>query len=191
VNRAGPTVNNSLTAPRFPRFAKAPTFVLSILKTNQILILMKKLFSALTVFALFATVSFAQQNAVAPAANDGGPNMKFVTLEVDYGTIEQGSDPLRVFKFTNVGDEPLIISKAKGSCGCTVPKYPQDPILPGETADIEVRYDTNRIGPFQKTVTLTTNEAEPTHILKIKGKVEKKPTEESVPSSTGGFGSGN
>ena len=150
---------------------------------------MKKLLSALTVFALFATVSFGQQKAVAPAAaTDGGPKMKFEVTEVDYGTIEQGGDPLRVFKFSNVGDEPLIISKAKGSCGCTVPKYPQDPILPGETAEIEVRYDTNRIGPFQKTVTLTTNEAEPTHILKIKGKVEKKPTEESVPSSTGGFG---
>lgn len=149
---------------------------------------MKKLLSVLTVFALFATLSFAQDaNEAAPAA-DGGPNMEFEAVEVDYGTIEQGSDPLRVFNFTNVGDEPLIISRAKGSCGCTVPKYPQDPILPGETAKIEVRYDTNRIGPFQKTVTLTTNEANPTHTLKIKGKVNKKPTEESVPASTGGFG---
>lgn len=149
---------------------------------------MKKLLSVLTVFALFATVSFAQDAPAAEPANDGGPKMEFDATEVDYGTIEQGSDPLRVFNFTNSGDEPLIISKAKGSCGCTVPKYPQDPILPGETAQIEVRYDTNRIGPFQKTVTLTTNEANPTHTLKIKGKVNKKPTEESVPASTGGFG---
>ncbi len=151
---------------------------------------MKKLLSILTVFALFATASFAQTDAVAaPAeATDGGPKMEFEVVEVDYGTIEQGSDPLRVFNFSNTGDEPLIISKAKGSCGCTVPKYPQDPILPGETAQIEVRYDTNRIGPFQKTVTLTTNEAKPTHTLKIKGKVNKKPTQESVPASTGGFG---
>ena len=149
---------------------------------------MKKLLSVLTVFALFATVSFAQDAPAAEPATDGGPKMEFEATEVDYGTIEQGSDPLRVFNFTNGGDEPLIISKAKGSCGCTVPKYPQDPILPGETAQIEVRYDTNRIGPFQKTVTLTTNEANPTHTLKIKGKVNKKPTEESVPASSGGFG---
>lgn len=149
---------------------------------------MKKLFSVLTILTLFATASFAQQKAVAPAQKVSGPSMKFENIEVDYGTIEQGSDPLRVFKFTNVGDEPLIISKAKGSCGCTVPQYPQDPILPGETAQIEVRYDTNRIGPFQKTVTLTTNEAESSHILKIKGKVDAKPTQESVPSSNGGFG---
>ena len=150
---------------------------------------MKKLLSILTVFALFATVSFAQEDAKAPAVPaDGGPKMVFEQMEVDYGTIEQGSDPLRVFKFSNTGDEPLIISKAKGSCGCTVPKYPQEPILPGETAEIEVRYDTNRIGPFQKTVTLTTNESSPTHQLKIKGKVNPKPTEESVPASNGGFG---
>ncbi|MEO1258140.1 MAG: DUF1573 domain-containing protein [Bacteroidota bacterium] len=148
---------------------------------------MKKLLSILTVFALFATVSFAQEDATVPAA-DGGPKMVFEQTEVDYGTIEQGSDPLRVFKFTNNGDEPLIISKAKGSCGCTVPKYPQEPILPGETAEIEVRYDTNRIGPFQKSVTLTTNESNPTHQLKIKGKVNPKPTEESVPAGNGGFG---
>ncbi len=149
---------------------------------------MKKLFSILTVFALFATMAVAQEAPVATdAPADGGPKMTFEVMEVDYGTITQGSDPLRVFKFTNVGDEPLIISKAKGSCGCTVPKYPQDPILPGEAAEIEVRYDTNRIGPFQKTVTLTTNEADPTHVLKIKGKVNPKPSEDSVPASQGGF----
>ncbi len=150
---------------------------------------MKKLFSILTIFTLFTTMAVAQD---APAATDapaeGGPDMTFEITEVDYGTIVQGSDPLRVFIFSNVGDEPLIISKAKGSCGCTVPMYPQDPILPGETAEIEVRYDTNRIGPFQKTVTLTTNEASPTHVLKIKGKVNPKPTEDSVPASQGGFG---
>lgn len=150
---------------------------------------MKNFFSFIAVFAFFATMTFAQDDkTVEPAASESGPNMKFEVTEVDYGTIEQGSDPLRTFNFTNVGDEPLIISKAKGSCGCTVPKYPQEPILPGESAQIEVRYDTNRIGPFQKTVTLTTNESNSTHTLKIKGKVNPKPSEESVPASNGGFG---
>ena len=158
-------------------------------ESNQIIILMKKLLSFITVFALFASMSFAQDAPVAtPAATEGGPKMQFEATEMDYGTIDQGSDPLRVFKFTNVGDEPLIISKAKGSCGCTVPRYAKEPILPGETSEIEVRYDTNRIGPFQKTVTLTTNEAKPTHTLKIKGKVNPKPVEESVPASNSGFG---
>ena len=155
---------------------------------------MKKLFSFLSVFALFTTMALAQKDmaepAVTPASTreaEGGPKIEFEVTEIDYGTIEQGADPLRVFKFKNVGDEPLIISKAKGSCGCTVPKYPQEPVLPGEEAVIEVRYDTKRIGPFHKTVTLTTNEANPTHILKIKGKVNPKPAQESVPASTGGF----
>lgn len=148
---------------------------------------MKNFLSIFAFLAMFATVSKAQD---APAT--GGPEMKFDVTEINYGDILQGkqSDPeaVRVFKFTNTGNEPLIISNAKGSCGCTVPSYPKEAILPGKTANIEVRYDIARLGPFQKTVTLTTNEASPTHTLTIKGKVNPKPSEESVPASTGGFG---
>lgn len=149
---------------------------------------MKSFLSIFAFLAFFATVSSAQN-----AAPTTGPQMKFDLTEVDYGEVMQGkqSDPeaVRVFKFTNTGNEPLIISNAKGSCGCTVPSYPKEAILPGKSANIEVRYDISRLGPFQKTVTLTTNEAEPTHILKIKGKVNPKPSEESVPASNGsGFG---
>ena len=86
-----------------------------------------------------------------------GPTMDFKDLVVDYGVIEMNSDPYRAFDFTNNGDAPLIIKFAKGSCGCTVPEYPKDPILPGDSAQIKVRYDTNRIGKFTKTVSLTTN----------------------------------
>ncbi|MEZ5004523.1 MAG: DUF1573 domain-containing protein [Chitinophagales bacterium] len=107
-----------------------------------------------------------------------GPQMNFDATTIDYGTIEQNSDPLRVFTFKNDGTEPLVISNAKGSCGCTVPKYPKEPILPGQEAEIEVRYDTKRIGNFSKTVTLTTNATNGdsvdnpgTFVLKIKGKV--------------------
>ncbi len=144
---------------------------------------MKKVLSIFAFVALLSSVSFAQDT---PPAS--GPVMQFEKTEIDYGQIVQGADPLRIFKFTNTGTEPLIISNAKGSCGCTVPKWPKDPILPGETSKIEVRYDTNRIGPFQKTVTLTTNEATNKHVLKIKGKVGPKPTQESVPASNQGFG---
>ncbi|MEY3050490.1 MAG: hypothetical protein RLY31_275 [Bacteroidota bacterium] len=141
---------------------------------------MKKFSLLLSMTALMAFAAFAQSTE--------GPVMKFESTEVDYGEILQDSEPLRVFKFTNTGNAPLIISNAKGSCGCTVPSYPKDPILPGETGNIEVRYDTKRIGPFQKTVTLTTNEATPTHTLKIKGKVNPKPSEESVPAGSKGLG---
>lgn len=119
-----------------------------------------------------------------------GPLMQFESLEVDYGEIEQGSDPYRTFVFTNIGNEPLQITNAKGSCGCTVPTYPKEPIFPGETSEIKVRYDTKRIGSFVKRVTLTTNEKmadntprEPTK-LTIKGKVFKAPEEpEGLPAS--------
>ncbi|TAK38595.1 MAG: DUF1573 domain-containing protein [Saprospiraceae bacterium] len=144
---------------------------------------MKKVLSIFAFVAFLSSMSFAQ--GTPPAS---GPAMNFEQTEVDYGEIVQGADPLRIFTFTNTGTEPLIISNAKGSCGCTVPKWPKDPILPGETSKIEVRYDTNRVGPFQKTVTITTNEATNSHVLKIKGKVNPKPTEDSVPASNQGFG---
>lgn len=136
---------------------------------------MKKLFTLLAVFALATTISFAQ---------DAGPKMEFESLEVDYGVIEQGSDPLRIFKFSNTGDEPLQITHAKGSCGCTVPSYPKEPTFPGESGEIEVRYDTKRIGRFTKTVTLTTNQAGDPIKLRIKGEVKKKaPEPEALPAS--------
>ncbi len=116
-----------------------------------------------------------------------GPVMTFEVTTIDYGTIEKGGEPLRKFKFTNTGNEPLIIKTAKGSCGCTVPTYPKEPIMPGETNVIEVRYDTQRVGMFTKTVTLTTNETTDTHTLTIKGEVKAPATQESVPASTGGL----
>lgn len=122
----------------------------------------------------------------APATE--GPQMTFEETTVDYGTIEQGSDPYRFFNFENNGTGPLVITNAKGSCGCTVPTYPKEPILPGNDGQIKVRYDTNRVGPFTKRVTLTTNVGEEPIILTIKGKVEKKPEEPAgVPTNEGGM----
>jgi len=106
--------------------------------------------------------------------NPDGPVMDFEAKEVDYGVIEQDSDPYRFFNFTNTGKEPLIITYAKGSCGCTVPEYSKEPIMPGENSQIKVRYDTKRIGRFTKTVTLTTNEGGANTVLRIKGEVKPK-----------------
>lgn len=100
-----------------------------------------------------------------------GPVFEFETEVIDYGEIEANSDGNRVFKFKNVGKSPLIISQVKGSCGCTVPTKPEEPIMPGETGEIKVKYATNRIGPFSKTVTITSNAYEDTKVLRIKGRV--------------------
>jgi hypothetical protein len=97
--------------------------------------------------------------------------IEFKSDTIDYGTIDKGSDGVRVFEFTNTGDEPLIISKVSSSCGCTIPKKPKDPILPGQTGEIEVKYDTNRVNPIRKTITVISNAETPTVALKIKGLV--------------------
>ena len=97
--------------------------------------------------------------------------IEFKSETIDYGTIEKGSNGVRVFEFTNTGDEPLIISKVSSSCGCTIPKKPKDPIMPGETGEIEVKYDTKRVNPIRKTITVMSNAETPTVALKIKGLV--------------------
>jgi hypothetical protein len=136
---------------------------------------MKKVFSILTALALFTFVAQAQKV--------GGPVMTFEKTEMDYGKIAQGSDPLRKFKFKNTGTEPLVITSAQGSCGCTVPNYKKEPVMPGETSEIEVRYDTQRVGPFTKSVTIKTNEGEQPRVLTIKGDVFEKKAEAGVPAN--------
>lgn len=102
----------------------------------------------------------------------------------DYGTIAHQSTGYRYFKFTNTGDAPLVISGAKGSCGCTIPTYPKEPIMPGESGYLQVKYDTNRKGNFAKTVTLTTNaQSGGTTVLKIHGQVQTSPATPSTSST--------
>lgn len=103
---------------------------------------------------------------------DTKAEIKFKSEVVDYGEIAKGSDGVRQFEFTNTGNAPLVISKVYSSCGCTIPKKPEAPIAPGESGVIEVKYDTNRVGPIRKTITVTSNAADnPTMAIKIKGTV--------------------
>ncbi|MEW4924906.1 DUF1573 domain-containing protein [Algibacter sp. 2305UL17-15] len=97
--------------------------------------------------------------------------IEFKETTIDYGTIEKGANGVRVFEFTNTGDAPLIISDVKSSCGCTIPSKPKDPIMPGKTGEIKVKYDTNRVNPIRKTITVMSNAETPTVALKIKGLV--------------------
>ena len=91
---------------------------------------------------------------------------------VDYGEVDYGSDGVREFTFTNTGDDVLIIARVYSTCGCTIPKKPKDPIQPGETGVIEVKYDTKRAGPIRKTITVYSNASETPYTLKIKGTVK-------------------
>ena len=139
----------------------------------------------LGIFAILMMASFqlAAQATTEPAANPDS-KAKF-TLEsdvVDYGTIDQGGEPLRVAKFTNTGTEPLIISGAKGSCGCTVPNWPKEPIMPGESSQIEIRYDTKRVGAINKTVTVNSNDPAGKHVIRVIGTINAVAQEEGVPT---------
>ncbi len=95
----------------------------------------------------------------------------FKETTIDYGTIEKGADGVRTFKFTNTGNAPLIISKVNSSCGCTIPQWPKKPIMSGQSGEIQVKYDTKRVNPIRKTITVLSNAQTPTVALKIKGLV--------------------
>ncbi|WP_179343896.1 DUF1573 domain-containing protein [Winogradskyella ursingii] len=122
---------------------------------------MKNLIAILFV-GMISLGSFAQEKVA---------KIEFKTDVIDYGTIEKGADGVRTFEFTNTGNAPLIISSVKSTCGCTVPKKPKGPIMPGEKGEIEVKYDTNRVNPIRKTITVISNAETPTIALKIKGLV--------------------
>jgi hypothetical protein len=109
--------------------------------------------------------------ALSVNAQDKAAKIEFKSETVDYGVIEKGSDGVRVFEFTNTGTAPLIISKVSSSCGCTIPKKPEEAILPGKTGEIQVKYDTKRVGPIRKAITVISNADTPTKVLKIKGEV--------------------
>lgn len=115
------------------------------------------------------TILFITVISLGAFAQEKMAKIEFKTDVIDYGTIEKGADGLRVFEFTNTGDAPLIISSARSTCGCTVPNWPKQPIMPGETGEIKVKYDTKRVNPIRKTITVTSNAETPTVALKIKG----------------------
>lgn len=130
---------------------------------------MKNLFTLLFIGLLSFNLSAQEKIA----------KIEFKETTIDYGTINKGADGIRTFEFTNTGDAPLIVSKVSSSCGCTVPKKPEAPIMPGMTGEIEVKYNTQRVMPIRKTITVLSNAETPTVSLKIKG-VVIDPTKESV-----------
>lgn len=105
-----------------------------------------------------------------------GPKIEFKAENntIDYGTVVKGKDSgVRTFEFTNTGDEPLVITNVRSSCGCTVPSKPEAPILPGKSDKIEVKYNMSP-GTISKTITVesnATNVTGGTVALRIKGKV--------------------
>ena len=125
------------------------------------------------------------------AKAQSGPEIEFEKTVHDYGDVPYNGNGECEFRFTNTGNEPLLIQKPKSSCGCTIPSWPQEPILPGESDIIKVTYRTNRPGIINKTVTVTSNARKnSTVVLRIKGRVLEQPTE-VLPEKTDNTGKGS
>ncbi|MCF8308125.1 MAG: DUF1573 domain-containing protein [Bacteroidales bacterium] len=139
---------------------------------------------------LFVALLFSF-NVMAQDSNANAPEITFdesvVTdngsIVYNYGKIYRNSDGTCQFTFTNTGKEPLVLSKVRSSCGCTVPEWPRKPILPGKKETIDVEYDTKKPGRFHKTITIYSNAEKSPIVARIKGKVLKK-EERSIPEKS-------
>ena len=140
---------------------------------------MKKFILTLAV-ALFGFAAQAQEQPTE------GAKIQFAEKVINYGKIEKGANGTRVFKVKNEGTEPLVLNSVRASCGCTTPKWTREPIAPGAEGNITVKYDTNRMGNFHKTVTVNSNATNKTVVLTIKGQVMNPAAQKTTPTKQGG-----
>lgn len=124
---------------------------------------MKKLFTGVALLGIFA---FATAQTIT-----------FDKNVIDYGAVAKGSNGEKVFTFKNTGDKPLIINNVQSSCGCTIPKWTNEPVAPGKTGEIKVHYDTQRVGVIQKQIQVSSNDpVNGTTMLHISGEVKADAT---------------
>lgn len=135
---------------------------------NISLLIISILFSGISIFA-----QWGGNNNKASLSTGKDADVKWEQKIIDIKTIKQYNPTQATFKFKNIGGKPIIITNAKGSCGCTDIDYSKKPILPGETSEIVVTYDAELLGVFNKTVTLTMNIEKSSQILHLKGTVIK------------------
>ena len=130
------------------------------------------------ILGIFAAFLFGSQSFAQEVGQKKGAIIELDKETHDYGTLEQGANGECTFLVTNAGTEPLILSKCQQSCGCTIPTCPMEPIAPGKTTEIKVKYDTNRVGPINKSVTIMSNATnEPSKVIRITGNIKAKPAE--------------
>jgi hypothetical protein len=141
---------------------------LPIIKINY----MKKIFASVFFVIATFTMSCSQTPTASSDQKAFGPGIEFKDVDHDFGTIQQGGDGAYSFVFTNTGTDPLILSNVRSSCGCTIPEWPHEPINAGQTSAILVKYDTKRIGAFNKSISVYSNAGEAPIVLHINGTVE-------------------
>lgn len=123
------------------------------------------LLAVLTVF----TVNAQEQKKASTQAE-----ITFTEMEHDYGEVVKGGDGMCEFVYKNTGKAPLMLTNVRSSCGCTIPSWSKEPLMPGKTAKIQVKYNTNNVGTINKSITVESNASNGRVILKIKGKVINK-----------------
>ncbi|MDP2424315.1 MAG: DUF1573 domain-containing protein [Bacteroidales bacterium] len=130
-------------------------------------------------WAMIFTLAFSAYTSAQNATKVNGPQISFDKETHDYGTIYVNGDGNCVFLFTNTGTEPLMLSDVKAGCGCTVPEWPREPVLPGKSAQIKVKYTTlSRAHQINKSIVVTSNSVEKsTVVLRIIGEVVEPPSE--------------
>ncbi len=132
--------------------------------TNNSLKITKPILFIITLLLLSFNVNAQTKKVKAPI-------IKFEKTVHDYGTINKNANGDCDFKFKNTGNEPLILSDVIPSCGCTIPDWPKSPIMPGKTAVIKIKFDTNRTGSFSKTISVISNATEDRITLTVKGNI--------------------
>lgn len=147
---------------------------------------MKKVLVTLGISTLMTFAVLAQNANPQPVENPNAPVITFEKTTHDYGTVTKGGDGTCEFKFKNNGIEPLILSNVSSSCGCTVPEWPREPILKGKSAAVKVKYDTNRVGPINKTITVMSNAKVASIQLKIIGNVVEASNGAQMPQNNQG-----
>lgn len=121
---------------------------------------MKKIFSLFVALFVLVAVSYAQKGV-----------LKFAKDTHDFGKVEQGKPVTHVFEFKNTGTDPVVINDAQASCGCTKPSWTREPIMPGKTGSVSATFNAAAAGPFNKSVTVTSNAEAGQTVLYLKGEV--------------------
>jgi hypothetical protein len=145
---------------------------------------MKKAIATLSLVFCFVMLSKAQEVAT-PNIDPNAPEIKFDNEVKDYGMLEYDGNTITEFKFKNTGKSPLILTNVQTQCGCTtVDNWPKEPIAPGKTASFKVKYDSKRVGKFDKKITVTSNAKSSSVILTIKGEVKAAPVTPTLNTTT-------
>jgi len=132
---------------------------------------MKKIILLITLLGCVIALN-AQETSTAKVDTSQMAKIVFDKTVYEYGTIAKGSEGTCIFKFSNRGKVPLLLSTVKAGCGCTTPSWSKEPIAPGKTGEISVKYNTSLLGPFSKSITVNSNSVTPAVVLIIKGEVK-------------------